>query len=93
MDNDYDLPLVPAKLMKRLFKEALNVLKLSPWRNIPDICPFVLVDPETHEKQIVCVMGNAGELFGVQVYLPTEGTRAYTQLAGQFGSEGEAEMD
>jgi hypothetical protein len=73
-------PALPEKLMKELFSLAGWFLQAEPWRKMYDSHTIVIVDPETGDRQLAVVMGNAGTLFAIHLYQPEEGTRWYSNM-------------
>ena len=73
-------PALPEKLMKELFSLAGWFLQAEPWLKMYDSHTIVIVDPETGDRQLAVVMGNAGTLFAIHLYQPEEGTRWYSNM-------------
>jgi len=90
-----DIPHIEKKVYQELYALADWMLKTKPWERMQDTHVFVIVDPDTNERQLAVVMGNAGIVYALHLYQPEEGTRWYhniqcyesssqSQHAGQF---------
>jgi hypothetical protein len=73
-------PDVPASIHRELFELANWMLHAAPWNKMTNRHSIAIVDPDTGETQIAAVMGNGGDIYGLHVYLPDEGTRWYCDL-------------
>ena len=65
---------------RTLFELADQFKQLQPWQWMADIDLFAVVDPESGETGYCCVMGEAGEMFGLAVYVGEEGFRSLIEL-------------
>jgi hypothetical protein len=90
-----DIPHIKKKVYQELYALADWMLKTKPWKRMQDTHAFVIVDPDTNERQLAVVMGNAEIVYALHLYQPEEGTRWYhniqyyedspqSQHAGQF---------
>jgi hypothetical protein len=72
--------LVPLNEWKALYEIANRLRQSEPWRNLTDTDLFALQDPATQQIGLVSVLGNLGEVFAVQLYLPPEGLQFWLQF-------------
>jgi len=63
-----------------LFQAAQGFWQLAPWEWMLDSDVFGVQDPESKEVGYLCVLGNLGEVFGLAVYLGSEGFYSYARL-------------
>ncbi|MBU9723539.1 MULTISPECIES: plasmid pRiA4b ORF-3 family protein [Bacillaceae] len=61
---------------KELLLKSKEFHKLSPWRIMTDDMIFAIEDPVSEELLFCSVMGQAGEMFGLAVYIGEEGYRS-----------------
>ena len=61
---------------KALFELAVQYKRLQPWQWMSDIDMFAVVDPESEQTGYCCVLGEAGEKYGLAVYIGDEGFRS-----------------
>jgi len=73
MNTDADRP----QVWKRLFDAALVFKALAPWQWMYDADAFGVKNPETGEIGTCAVLGRAGEVFGISVYLGSEGLTVF----------------
>jgi hypothetical protein len=73
-------PTVPLLEWKSLHELASNVRQNEPWQTLTDTDLFALEDPATKQVGLVSVLGNLGELYAVQLYLPPEGLLFWLQF-------------
>lgn len=73
---------------KALHDAAEAFKRIRPWAWMDDIDLFGVQNPEDGEIGYCCVMGAAGEVFGLSVYLGTEGLMTYLDVVS-----GEVEME
>ncbi|MCC7550418.1 MAG: plasmid pRiA4b ORF-3 family protein [Methanobacterium sp.] len=66
-----------------LYSVAVEFKKLKPWEWMWDDDIFGVLNSETEEIGYCCVMGGAGEFFGMSLYLGSEGLEGYFKI--QFG--------
>jgi uncharacterized protein DUF6930 len=62
------LPPVAPKTWNALFTAATDFAALKPWEFAYDSDAVGLIDPETGERRIATVLGNAGEVFAAVFY-------------------------
>jgi len=77
---DIEYPEVNCEDMVVLYTKCLEMLKLEPWLEMYDFHVVVIVDPDSKEKQLAVVMGQAQQVFALHLYQPDEGTRFFTKL-------------
>jgi hypothetical protein len=71
-----------------LYQAAGEFYNLKPWDWMSDADLFGVLNAESGEIEYCCVMGNAGELYALAVYLGTEGLDGYLALqSGEMGAE------
>ncbi len=63
--------------------KAKEFHKLKPWNYMSDESIFAVVDPVTKEYLFCSVMGAAGEMFGLVVYVGTDGYQALINTLGR----------
>lgn len=74
------MPEMSAELREELFSLAHEVRKREPWEEYCEQDMFGVRDPETGELQIVSILGMAGKVFALQLYLPEEGIRFWNEV-------------
>ncbi len=73
---------------KQLFAAAIEFKKTEAWAWMDDDQIFGVQNPENGEIGYCCIMGALGELFGLGVYVGTDGLEAYHDIqAGRTGRE------
>lgn len=58
---------------RALYEAAVSFKRASCWEWMYDDDIFGVANPETGEVAYCCIMGNAGEHFGIAAYLGAEG--------------------
>ncbi len=61
-------------------KWPINIKRLQPWRWMSDIDMFAVVDPVSEETGYCCVLGEAGQTYGLAVYMGDEGFRTLIDI-------------
>ncbi len=69
------------EIWKKLFKLADEVKKLSPWKWMHENDQFIVMNPETKEKNLVSILGSGGEHFAVTVYVGEKGFEEFWDFA------------
>lgn len=64
---------------KELYAQTDKFKKIAPWKWMWDSKLFGVKNPEGGETGYCCVLGAAGEVFGIAVYLGHEGLEGYWQ--------------
>ncbi len=73
-----DIPEIPKELVETLYALAEWYPTGRPWESMYDYHALVIVDPESGDRQLAVVMGNARTIFAIHLYQPEEGTRWYS---------------
>jgi len=81
------VPSVPVEIWSDLYKVSEDFRDLAPWEFMEGGDVFGVVNPEKQEAGYCCVMGQLGEVFGMAVYLGSEGLALLEEL---FAEEGPA---
>jgi hypothetical protein len=76
----------------RLLQAAAEFLQARCWEWMNDTDIFGVQNPDSGEVGYCCVMGNAGELFGLGVYLGSMGLLAYEMVATGALQPGDIEV-
>jgi hypothetical protein len=71
---------------KGLFDAAKVFWRMKPWTWMEDTELFGVQDPESGEIGYCCVLGAAGEIFGLAAYLGPEGLATYRKIASEEGA-------
>lgn len=79
-NNHPEPPTLPKEIWMELYSLSDWILKNNPWERMYDHHAIVIVDPDTGDRQLAIVMGNAKTLYAIHVYQPEEGTRWYSNL-------------
>lgn len=66
---------------KAFFEAVLEYKKVGPWDWMYDSDIFGIQNPETKENLYPCVMGNAGEVFGLFIYKGERGLNSLLQMS------------
>lgn len=73
-------PKVSTETWESLYTAAQKFKKLKPWEFMDDSDLFGVEDPVSGQVNYCCVMGSAGEVFGLCVYRGREGLDFYLRL-------------
>lgn len=60
---------------QKLFKLAGVIREAAPWNRLVEKDIFGIKDPKSGEVSVVSTIGNAGQVYAIQRYLPEEGIR------------------
>lgn len=71
---------------ERLYRAAVSLRELAPWRWMMDSEVFGVQDPVTGEVGYYAVLGALGEVLGIVVYMGTAGLEAYRRMASAGGA-------
>lgn len=63
-----------------LYEAAGEYERTKPWQWMSDSDIFGVIDPDTAEAGYCCVLGGAGECFGLAVYLGAQGYEAFVKI-------------
>lgn len=63
-----------------LYAAAEEYEKTKPWQWMSDSDMFGVIDPDTAEVGYCCVLGEAGECFGLAVYLGDQGYETFVKV-------------
>lgn len=80
------------EVFTRLLETAAEFLRARCWEWMGDTNIFGVQDPDNGEVGYCCVMGNAGELFGLGVYLGSMGLLSYEMVASGVLKPGDIEV-
>ncbi|MFA5261255.1 MAG: hypothetical protein WC450_08520 [Candidatus Omnitrophota bacterium] len=73
---------------RELYKAALELKSLRPWDLMRDVDMFGVQNPVDGETGYCCFLGSGGEIFGMVVYLGSEGLEGYLKVQrGEVGPE------
>lgn len=81
------IPKVSDSVWSDLYKAADSFRELAPWEFMEGGDILSVVNPEKKEAGYCCVMGQLGEVFGMAVYLGSDGLACMEEL---FAEEGPA---
>ena len=62
---------------KRLYQVAVKFRDTECWNWMSDIDIFGVENIDTHEIGYCCIVGNAGQMYGVSIYIGDEGLKSY----------------
>ncbi len=68
-------------IWRNLYEAAHEFQKLAPWKWMYDDDLFGVENPADDSIGYCCVMGNAGEMYALAVYLGIEGLRSYWETS------------
>lgn len=78
---------------RNLYDNAQKIRKMEPWQFMEESDIFGVQNPINKEIGYCCVMGGLGELFGIVVYLGTEGLEGHYKMAsGEITGENPGDM-
>lgn len=76
---------------KALYEQALQFKRLACWTWMIEENLFGIQDPKTGEIGYCCVIGSLGEVFGLIVYLGSEGLEGFRKLRAKRRPPGSIE--
>jgi uncharacterized protein DUF6930 len=85
-------PLQSNETFTKLLETAAEFLQARCWEWMDDTNIFGVQNPDNGEVGYCCVMGNAGELFGLGVYLGSMGLLSYEMVATGVLQPGDLEV-
>lgn len=68
----------------QLYETAKVFRKHEPWNDVYDTDLVIIEHPETKERAYCSVMGNAGEFYGLALYIGKEGLRSFDRIVNPF---------
>jgi hypothetical protein len=74
------IPPCPLSVWKDLFAAASALREIEPWRWMSDSQVFGVQNPDNQEIGYCCVLGALGEVFGLVVYLGSEGLDQHRRI-------------
>ena len=74
------IPPCPLSVWKELFAAAGGFREIEPWRWMSDSDVFGVQNPADKQIGYCCVLGELGEVFGLVVYLGSEGLEQYRKI-------------
>lgn len=80
MNEQPTIPPIEDKIYEDLIEAARWPVTAKPWRRMADTDCFVVIDPETGERQIAAVMGQGDQFYALHLYQPEEGVRWLARL-------------
>ena len=86
-----NVPIVSKEVWEKLYTAARDFQEAECWDWISEDDLFGVMNPENGEIGYCCVLGGLGEVFGLVLYLGTEGFNQYKALlSGEFGVDDDA---
>ncbi len=77
-----------ASKLKKLYNQALKFKEIRCWEYMEDTDMFGVMRPGSGLIGYVCILGNAGEVFGINAYLGPRGLYGYLKvLSGEIYKE------
>lgn len=65
---------------RALYQAATEFKQIAPWNWMDDVDVFGVQNPVDGEVGYCCILGSAGEIFGMAVYLGSEGLEGYLKV-------------
>jgi len=66
--------------LKELFNLAFKFEQIKCWEYMEDTDIFGVMNPENGEIGYICILGNAGEVFGINIYRGARGLDGYLKV-------------
>ena len=85
-------PLCPLSVWKNLFAAANALREIEPWHWMSDSHVFGVQNPADQQIGYCCVLGELGEVFGLVVYLGSEGLEQHRRIQSGKLRAGSPEM-
>jgi hypothetical protein len=79
-NNDVNIPACPLPVWRNLFDAAIALREIEPWGWMADSQIFGVQNPDNQKIGYCCVLGALGEVFGLVVYLGSEGLDQHRRI-------------